>query len=121
MALKKVNNYEEKDLQRVAAGFKRVMRYSQAVFERYAFRKYNENGRRSPINKALFELWSVCFYELSDSQMDQVVDRRDEFLLAFRSLQQIPEFITALKAGDRYSTVRRIDLARNLVRDFYDK
>ena len=36
-------------------------------------------------------------------------------------LQQIPEFITALKAGDRYSTVRRIDLARNLVRDFYDK
>lgn len=121
MALKKVNNYEEKDLQRVAAGFKRVMGYSQAVFERYAFRKYNENWRRSPINKALFELWSVCFSELSDSQMDQVVDRREEFLLAFRSLQQIPEFITALKAGDRYSTVRRIDLARNLVRDFYDK
>lgn len=120
-ALKKVNTYTEEELQRVAVGFERVMRYSKAVFDRYAFRKYNENWRRSPINKALFELWSVCFSELSDQQLDQLVEKREEFLVAFRNLQQTPEFVTALKAGDRYSTARRIDLARNLVRDFYDK
>ena len=120
-ALKKVNTYTEKELQRVALGFERVMRYSKDIFGRYAFRKYNENWRRSPINKALFELWSVCFSELSDQQLDRIVKKREEFLVAFRNLQQTPEFVTALKAGDRYSTARRIELARNLVRIFYDK
>ena len=117
-ALKKVNAYETTELERISESFKRIMKYSAAIFGKYAFRKYNENWRRSPINKAIFEMWVVCFSELTDEQMRGIVAKRDAFLIAFGRLQQKKEFITAIKAGDRNSTLRRIDLARNLVKEF---
>lgn len=117
-ALRQVNNYDKDQIARLEKKFKNIMGFCSAVFGKYAFRKYNTNWRRGPVNKAIFEIWAVCFSELTEDELQQIVKRKDEFLTAFGKLLQDSEFNTALKAGDQYSTVRRIDMARNFVREF---
>lgn len=117
-ALKLVNNYDNRAIEKIELDFKRVMIYCAEIFGKYAFRKYNENGRRGPVNKALFEIWAVCFSELSRGQLDEILEKKEQFLDVFGRLLLDKEFIAALKAGDRYSTVRRIELTRNMVKEF---
>nr|WP_288730285.1 DUF262 domain-containing protein [uncultured Anaerobutyricum sp.] len=117
-AMRLVNNYSEDKLQRIEKSFKRTMNYCTEVFGNYAFRKYNKKKRRGPINKAIFEMWIVCFSELSDSQLNKLVYNREQFLERFEEIQQENIFITAVKAGDQYSVNRRIEMARELVREF---
>lgn len=117
-AMRLVNNYSEDELQRIEKSFKRTMNYCTEVFGNYAFRKYNKKKRRGPINKAIFEMWIVCFSELSDSQLNKLVYNREQFLERFEEIQQENIFITAVKAGDQYSVNRRIEMARELVKEF---
>jgi len=117
-ALRLVNTYNEKKLYSIEYRFKRIMKYCTDIFGIYAFRRYTESRRRGPINKALFELWSVCFSELTDCNLNEIVKRRDEFIEDFGFLLQENEFVSALKAGDRYSTARRIEMARKRVKEF---
>lgn len=116
--LKRVNNYNDQKIERIEANFKRIMRYVTEIFGKYAFRKYNSDWRRGPINKALFELWAICFYNVQDNDMNRIVERRQEFLTTFQKLLQDNEFITALKAGDTYSFERRVGMAQKLIKEF---
>lgn len=117
-ALKMVNTYDEKQISVIVNRFKKVMKYCTEIFGRYAFRKYNLNWHRGPVNKAIFELWSVCFSELSEAQLEELVCKREEFMHSFGELMQKVDFVTALKAGDQYSVARRIELARKLVKEY---
>ena len=119
-ALKQVNNYSDEEIKSVENNFKRIMNYCKEIFGKYAFRKFNKK-RRGPVNKALFELWAVCFSELSNQQLDKIVNNKESFLEELRELFQNSEFINALKAGDQYSIARRMELGRKLVKNFYDK
>lgn len=116
-ALKKVNHYDEKELLRVEKSFYRVMLYCKKVFGKYAFRKYNEKRRRGPINKALFESWSLIFSELSDEELDILVQKREELLERFGKELQNADYINALKSGDQYSVARRIEMTKNVVKE----
>ena len=60
-ALRQVNNYDKDQIARLEKKFKNIMGFCSAVFGKYAFRKYNTNWRRGPVNKAIFEIWAVCF------------------------------------------------------------
>lgn len=117
-AMKLVNNYRESDIRRIEDKFQTVMGYCAEIFGKFAFRKYNENWRRGPINKAIFEMWSVCFSELTEEQLDKIVCKKNAFLQKFCDMQQDRGFITAIKAGDQHSTNRRIDMARNMLKEF---
>lgn len=117
-AMKLVNTYDNEEIERIKKGFKRTMDYCARIFGRYAFRKYNENWRRGPVNKALFEIWAVCFSGLSQEQLDKITENREEFLVWFGILQKDRDFITALKAGDQYSVIRRINMVQMLVKEF---
>lgn len=116
--LKHVNTYTKDELKEIEKNFKRVMSYTHMIFGKYAFRKYNKDWRRGPINKALFELWSVCFCDMQDEDLDKLVDRKQEFLEKFQKLLQNRAFINALKAGDPYSCKRRIRMTRKIIREF---
>lgn len=61
LTMKKINDYSDKDLKRIEKNFMKVMRYSKDIFEKNAFRKVGDGGRRGPINKALFELFPFVF------------------------------------------------------------
>lgn len=116
--LKLVNTYNEDELLRIEKKFKQIMSDCTDIFGRYAFRKYGKTGKRGPINKALFELWSICFYSLSAKQMSKIKKRKAEFLERFGLLLQEPDFLLALKGGNPYSVANRIDKAKTLVKEF---
>ncbi len=118
LAMKKVNHYSNEDLKRIEKNFLKVMRYAKDIFEKNAFRKVGDGGRRGPINKALFELFSVCFSELKEEQLDKIVNNRGEFLKQYGELFQEKEFISALRSGKRTDCIRRINRGRALIKEF---
>ena len=121
-ALKLVNLYkgDSEQIHSIKRQFKRIMSYCTQIFGKYAFRKYSVNHRRGPINKAIFEMWCVCFKELSDEQMDLIVKEKEAFMVGFGKLLQNDDFQMWLKAGDQYSTNKRIDAVRNLIKEYID-
>lgn len=118
LAMKKVNNYDDVGLKRIKRNFLKAMRYSRAILGKNAFRKIGEGERRGPINKALFELFSVCFSELDEEQLDKIVAKRESFLTGYAKLFREKEFISALKSGKRTDCVKRINKGRELIKEF---
>lgn len=118
LAMKTVNGYDDIGLKRIARNFSKAMRYSRAIFGKNAFRKIGDGERRGPINKALFELFSVCFSELEESQLDKIVAKRELFLSEYAKLFREKEFISALRSGKRTDCIKRINRGRKLIKEF---
>lgn len=116
-ALRKINQYSEDEIQSIEESFIRVMTYCRDIFGRYAFRKFNENWRRGPINKALFESWSLVFSQMTDEELNLLVQRKQELLERLQCKFQDDDYILALRAGDQYSVIRRIEITRSIVRE----
>lgn len=116
-ALKKVNQYDDSEIDKIEKNFVSVMVYCKKIFGKYAFRKYNADGRRGPINKALFESWSYIFSRMEERQLDILVDKKEELLDYFQKQLQNVDYINALKSGDQYSVARRIDLTKTVVNE----
>ncbi|MCP4103951.1 MAG: DUF262 domain-containing protein [Desulfobacteraceae bacterium] len=62
--------------------FKKAMLAAVKIFGSYAFRRrYSINDRyRYPVNKWLFESWSVCFGRLSDSEIETLVKEKAQMI-----------------------------------------
>ncbi len=116
--LKKANNFNEKDISRVTEQFVRVMNVCKDIFGKYAFRKYNKDFRRGPINKAIFEIWAICFSKLDNEQLEKIKESKDKFVAEFGEILANTEFATALKAGDQYSLTKRVDTCQKFVKEF---
>lgn len=116
--LKKANNFNEKDIARVTERFVRVMNVCKEVFGKYAFRKYSKDFRRGPINKAIFEIWAICFSELDNMQLEKIKEDKDKFVAEFGEILASSDFTITLKAGDQYSLIKRVDICRKFVKEF---
>ncbi|VAW37521.1 hypothetical protein MNBD_CHLOROFLEXI01-953 [hydrothermal vent metagenome] len=65
--LKYMNGLSSVDLENLEKEFQTSMRNNQLVFGRYAFRRHhNQEERRSVINAALFDVWSVVLTRYSE-------------------------------------------------------
>ncbi len=117
-AMKKVNNYNEKEIERIRGNFHKVMTYSYSLFGKNAFRKIGETGRRGPINKALFEIFSVCFSELSEKQLQRIQTRQTEFLKDYEALFREKDFVLSLKSGKATDCFKRIKRGWKFVKEF---
>ena len=71
--------------QRLAAAFHDGMTRAREVFEAEAFRKPTR-ARRSPINRALFESWSVELARLRTCDADEIARRANEVRDRFRAI-----------------------------------
>ena len=117
-ALKKVNTYKDgKKVEIIKNNFRQTMDYCNRILGRYAFRKYNEEMRRGPINKALFESWSLVLSKLDKEELDSLVAKKEELLANFGKLLEKTSFSQDLRAGDINSVCRRIDAVNTLVEE----
>lgn len=80
--------------------FTRTMTAASLIFGPDAFRKrLHRNDARKPINRALFEAWSVNLDRLTDEQLRLLEERKDQVIDKFSSLMRKPEFDSAISQG----------------------
>jgi len=88
--LKRMNDLPESELDSLGKKFETSMTNNQIVFERYAFRRHvNHEERRSVINAALFDIWSVTMTQYSE---ECVREHKQEFLTIFYALMTDEDF-----------------------------
>lgn len=91
-AMEELNSMSNQEREGLEYHFIRAMRSAKEIFGKDAFRKrYRENGPRQPINKPLFESWSVNFNQLSDAQLVALIARKDALRRRFIDLMNNPD------------------------------
>jgi len=114
----KINKLSDEDIEQLKNDFKKAMNTAYSIFGDDAFRKrYYEHENRKPINKALFEVLSVSFAKLSTADNLLLMDKKEEFYIAFMQLHLSDgEFVESISAGTarpervtkRFKTINRI-------------
>ncbi|MCM0593003.1 MAG: DUF262 domain-containing protein [Gloeotrichia echinulata CP02] len=84
-ALSKTNKLSETELNKIENNFRRTMVAAWNIFGKNAFRKIsNSQKKQFPINKALFESWSVLLSKLSDEEIQHLIDRKTELINKYK-------------------------------------
>jgi len=82
-----INQFSDQKIADLAQQFLRTMRVAFAIFGPDAFRKRDKKeAARYPINKALFEAWSVNINRLDDSQLQHLQEKKDMVMERFIQL-----------------------------------
>ncbi|MEG4287975.1 DUF262 domain-containing protein [Microcoleus sp. C2C3] len=97
-ALSKVNNMSEQELQVIENNFTKAMIAAWQIFGKNAFRKISQHQTKMfPINKALFEVWSVNLSLLSDEQLNILKQHKEKLIEKFRNyVDEDGEFRTSI-------------------------
>jgi hypothetical protein len=114
-ALSKVNNLSEAELNQIEAGFKKAMIASFEIFGENAFRKLsNKTTRKFPVNKSLFEAWSVNLSQLKDAEIQVLKERKQKIIDNFIFYADNDKnFFSSISQADnkieyRFSTIEKI-------------
>lgn len=112
-----INKMPDVDIRLLESRFLRAMNAASTIFGLDAFRKcYRLGAPRYPINKALFESWSVNLSQLSDEEINLLATRKDDLISAFVVLMNDRDFDRAISQGTgdikklnlRFSEIHRI-------------
>lgn len=118
-AMKKLNSLSPYDRQVLRTVFRQSMRDARRLLGDTAFRKrYRGVDRRYPINKPLFEAWSVALARRSEKEVDRLVARRDHLGECFMDLlEHDAEFAKAISSstGTRWSVRKRFGTIQELL------
>lgn len=97
-ALSKINNMSEPELKVIEDNFKKAMVAAWNIFGKNAFRKISQHQTKMfPINKALFEVWSVNLSLLSDEQLDVLKQQKEQLIEKFRNyVDSDRDFLTSI-------------------------
>jgi len=100
-AMTTINNMKENVRMNLEDSFVRSLNASRDIFGIYAFRKqYRKNAGRNPINKALFETWTVNLNNLDDVQLRELKGKKEELINGFIELMNsIGGFDDAISQG----------------------
>jgi len=114
-ALSKINNLCEDELIYIENDFKKAMLSAFEIFWETAFRKLsNKSKKKFPVNKALFESWSVNLSQLSKEEIQILKERRQNLIDKFISyVDNDKEFLSSIsqaanKVEYRFQTIEKI-------------
>lgn len=86
-AMNEINALKEPDLRQLKASFLKSLRTAKAIFGKHAFRKlYEDQKFRSPLNKAIFEIWVVALSSLSDTELQEAIVEKHRIKQRFSHL-----------------------------------
>jgi hypothetical protein len=103
--------------------FVRSMIRAREIFGEHAFRKSYPGKRRTPINKALFEVWSVLLGNLTDKEFHNLNKNKSEFIKKHSEILETDNFIYIISRDSlKFSSVKdRYEKLSELLNQFiYD-
>lgn len=105
---------ETQELLKLQEMFLKTMRKAKAVFGDYAFRKmYQVDGKKIPISKSLFEVWSVSLTEYS---LEALIKHKDKIVAEFvRVMNEDRDFGKAISQGT--GSIRNVHIRFHTIKD----
>lgn len=100
-AMAQIANLSSDKLSKMKNDFIEAMNYSIKIFGKWAFRKADLfPQKRKPINKALFEIWSVNLAKLSIAERQIVLSKREGVIDRFVELMKTDDkFVRSITSG----------------------
>ena len=98
-AMAQLNILPEVELDAMKQRFYSALTTSRSIFGRFAFRKLPKQSGRAPINRALFEVWTVNLARLETEQLVVLEARHQKLDLAWKALLNNIDFEQAISAG----------------------
>ena len=96
----RINKMNSDELQCLERRFTRAVNAAHSILGADAFRKkYRVGAGRHPINKALFEAWSVNLDAMNDPSLDRLVAKRGEVIDRFIILMNDRDFDSSVSSG----------------------
>ena len=88
-AMAKINKMKTKELDDIECQFLRSLKAAYSIFKENSFRKIIKNQeKKQPLNKALFEVWSVTLSKLNDPKLEILKQRKDKLIQEFVSYSE---------------------------------
>jgi hypothetical protein len=95
-----LNRLPDAGIQDLEKRFRRAMVDSYRIFGDRAFRKLKRGTlKKSPINRALFEVWAANLVALSAEDVDRLQAKKGELRERFLSLLEESDFAAAISSG----------------------
>ena len=95
-----LNKMDEQELNVLRKAFTVAMDRAKELFGNDAFRKRASlNAQRQPINKALFEAWSVSLVGLQEDQMLKLNSRKEQLIARYIGLINDQVFLNSVSQG----------------------
>lgn len=120
-AMRQINEMSESSLRRLRESFETAMNRAYIVFGDDAFRKrFYADSHKSPINKALFEAWSVAFSQLSPEIFSVIQDRKSKLRdISMVRLNTDADFLSSISigTGGRQRVLKRFSTVENMLRE----
>jgi hypothetical protein len=114
-AMKKINSMTDEELENLKEVFETTMQTAWDIFEEKAFRKISlKSSRKQPLNKSLFEAWSVSLSKFNERDLAKLITKKEDILRRFaKQIHSDPEFAKAIsQASDkipcRFKTIETI-------------
>jgi hypothetical protein len=111
----RLNDMSDLERQRISEDFLRSMRSARAIFDEVAFRK--PSPRRKPINKPLFEAWSVNLARRTDAEIELLIARKKVIRERFGEIMDVYEFeqSVSVATGDARKVALRFSYVSKLL------
>ncbi len=114
-----INSMSDNEVSSIKSKFLYIMKVAAEIFGRDAFRKiYNAKTTRNPINKALFEAWSVSLYKLRCEEIELLKLRRDSLISKIKDLTDQKKFDDSIYkiTGNLKDVLRRVNYIERIIK-----
>ena len=118
--MKMINEKQSDKLIAIADVFKQAMQTSMNLLGDNAFRKPPSESGRKPINKALFESWSVALARFPNDRLTNLFDCSEELICEFnRLLNDDLDFHNSVSysTGDHRRVHKRFDTIERMLNE----
>lgn len=105
----------QETLDKIYFVFEHIMKISHQLFGKFAFRRLNTEERRGPVNKSIFEAWSLILLGLSDQEIANLTEQKELLRKRFTELCNDYDFQNTMRASDKTSVKSRINAIQNMV------
>lgn len=116
-AMNYINQQDEETIDDMEQKFILIMDEIYEIFDNAAFRKMATDGRRRPINKAIYEIWCKGIFDLNEDQRKKLINRKKELKRNYIRLCESYDFQVCVKSSDRYSYNKRMKYVENLIKE----
>ena len=110
-----INRQKQEKIENMRERFFETMIAIYEIFGNHAFRKMAVDGRRRPINKAIYEMWCKSIFDLNDAQREKLKEKKRRLMKQYIDLCEKNDFQIYVKASDKYSYIKRINQIKDLV------